>query len=199
VLDSKPVMNRAFRLLLLTTLLGSACSGARLSHNEIRKQVAGLGTSTLIPKSVEVRRIVSESEKRVIAETTVELAAQFERDTVGSPWHISAVRLGDQNWIPIVEFERTLNELRKKDTVVSLRKLDAGVSAYKQRNNGSAPAGTTVQALGDTLHPQYMSDLVLSDAWGRPIEVESSAAAMRFRSLGADGLRGTADDVLFPE
>jgi hypothetical protein len=191
-------MNRAFQLVLLTAIIASGCSGARLSHNEIRKQVAGLGESTLIPKSIQVRRIVSESDKRVIAETTVELAAQFERDTQGSPWHISAVRLGDQNWVPIVEFERTLNELRKKDTLASLRKLDAGVASYRQRN-GNAPQATTALALSDALHPQYMSDLVLDDAWGRPIEVETSGASLRFRSLGPDGQRGTSDDVLFPE
>jgi hypothetical protein len=191
-------MNRAFQLILLTAIMASGCGGARLSHNEIRKQVAGLGESTLIPKSVQVRRIVSESEKRVIAETTVELAAQFERDTTTSPWHISAVRLGDQNWVPIVEFERTLNELRKKDTVASFRKLDAGVAAYRQRN-GSAPSAATILALSDALHPQFMSDLVLNDAWGRPIVVEMSGASLRFRSLGPDGQRGTADDVLFPE
>jgi hypothetical protein len=191
-------MNRAFQLVLLTGFIASSCSGARLSHNEIRKQVAELGTSTLIPKAVEVRRIVSESEKRVIAETTVELAVQFERDTTASPWHVSAVRLGDQNWIPIVEFERTLNELRKKDTVASLRKLDAGVAAYRQRN-GRAPSANTILSLGDALHPQYMADLVLDDAWGRPIEVETTGGSLRFRSLGPDGQPGTTDDVLFPE
>jgi hypothetical protein len=44
-----------------------------------------------------------------------------------------------------------------------------------------------------------MRDLVLDDAWGRPIVVESSASNLRFRSLGPDGVRGTPDDLLSTE
>ena len=61
--------------------------------SEIRKQVADLGTSTLVPSSVSVRRVVSQSGNRAIAETTVDLAFQFERDSAVSPWHIASVRL----------------------------------------------------------------------------------------------------------
>jgi hypothetical protein len=190
-------MNRAFQLLLITTFVASGCSGARLSHDEIRRKVAELGTSTLVPQAVEVRRIVSQSDTRLIAETTVELAAQFERDTTGSPWRITSVRLGDQNWISTAELVAAINEIRQKETATALRKLDAGVAAFRQRN-GNAPTASTIAALGDILHPSYMTDLVLSDAWGRPLEIESAAPAFRFRSIGADGRRGTADDVLFP-
>ena len=190
-------MNRAFQLAFIAAFVASGCGGARLSHNEIRKQVAELGTSTLIPDAIDVRRIVSQSSNRLIAETTVELAFQFERDTPTSPWHVASVRLGDQNWISVSELIAVVNETRQKQTAAALRKLDAGVTAFRQRN-GNAPSATTVTALGDVLHPQYMTDLVLDDAWGRPIEIESSTPNFRFRSLGADGQRGTADDVLFP-
>src|SRR5678815_4109814 len=100
----KTLMNRAFQLLLLLALVtGPGCGGARLSHSEIRKQVAELGTSTLVPSAVSVRRIVNQSDKRLIAETTVDLAFQFERDSTASPWHIASVRLGDQNWVSVPE------------------------------------------------------------------------------------------------
>jgi hypothetical protein len=190
-------MNRAFQLGLIVAFVASGCGGARLSHNEIRKQVAELGTSTLIPEAIDVRRIVSQSGNRLIAETTVELAFQFERDTAVSPWHVSSVRLGDQNWVSVSELIAALNETRQKQTAAALRKLDAGVSAFRQRN-GNAPSASNVMALGDILHPQYMTELILEDAWGRPIELESTTPNFRFRSLGADGQRGTADDVLFP-
>jgi hypothetical protein len=197
VLDSKPVLNRAFQLLLITAFAASSCGGARISHNEIRRKVAELGTSTLVPQAVEIRRIVNESDKRVIAETTVELAAQFERDTVGSPWHITSVRLGDQNWISVAELTAVINELRGKDTAAALRKLDAGVTAFRQRN-GNAPTASTITALTDILHPQFMSELVLADGWGRPIEIAAVSPAYRFRSVGPDGRSGTPDDILFP-
>jgi hypothetical protein len=191
-------MNRALQLVLIAAFAASGCGGSRVSHNELRKQIAELGPSTLIPEAIDVRRIVSQSSNRLVAETTVELAFQFERDTPTSPWYVSSVRLGDQNWVSVPELIAAVNESRRKETASALRKLDAGVTAFRQRN-GNPPGGSTVAALGDVLHPQYMSDLILADAWGHPIEIASPAPNFRFRSLGADGQRGTADDVLFPE
>ena len=191
-------MNRALPLLFLVISTATGCGGARLSHDEIRKQVAELGTSTLVPNSINIRRIVSQSGDRAIAETTVDLAFQFERDSAGSPWHIASVRLGDQNWVSVPELIAAVNESRRKETAASMQKLVAGIAAYQQRN-GSMPGATTIQTLADVLHPEYMSDLVLDDAWGRQIEVETATPTYRFRSLGADGQRGTADDVHWPE
>jgi hypothetical protein len=190
-------MNRALQLVLIAAFVASGCGGTRVSHNEIRKQIAELGTSTLIPQAIDVRRIVSQSNNRLIAETTVELAFQFERDTPGSPWYVSSVRLGDQNWVSVPELIAAINETRRKETADALRKLDAGIAAFRQRN-GNAPSASTVAALGDVLHPQYMTDLVLADSWGHPIEIASPGPNFRFRSVGADGRRDTADDVLFP-
>jgi len=192
-------MNRALQLLLLVVSVAcSGCGGGRLSHDEIRKQIADLGTSTLVPNSIAIRRVVTQSGNRAIAETTIDLAAQLERDSETSPWHITSVRLGDQNWISVPELIAVLNESRKKATESSLEKLAAGVTAYRQRNNGSAPAGSDIRALEDVLHPTYMKDLVLDDAWGREIVVETAAPGLRFRSLGPDGQRGTPDDLVSP-
>jgi hypothetical protein len=192
-------MNWAFRLfLVLLCLNSSGCGGARLSHDEIRKQILDMGNSTLVPRDISIRRVVSQNGNRAIAETTVDLAFQFQRDTPGSPWHIAAVRLGDQNWVSVPELVAAINESRRKATATSLQKLSAGVAAYRQRN-GSLPAANNVQTLADFLHPQYMTDLIFDDAWGRPIEVETAANELRFRSLGPDGSRGTADDIIFPE
>jgi hypothetical protein len=192
-------MNRAFPLLFLLVFLAApGCGGARLSHEEIRKQVAELGSSSLVPDAVSIRRIVSQGGNRAIAETSVELAFQMERDSENSPWHITSVRLGDQNWVSVQELIAALNETKRKVTAASLEKLTAGVATYRQRN-GSAPAGTDIKELTDVLHPLYMKDLVLDDAWGRQILVETTPPNIRFRSVGADGMRDTPDDLLSPE
>jgi len=192
-------MNRAFRLFfLLIFLAASGCGGARLSHEEIRKQVAEIGNSSLLPEAVSVRRIVSQSGNRAIAETTVDLTFQVERDSATSPWHITSVRVGDQNWVSIPELIAALNESKRKITAASLEKLTAGVATYRQQN-GSAPAVTDIRALSDVLHPLYMKDLVLDDAWGHQILVEAATPSIRFRSVGADGVRDTADDIVSPE
>ena len=193
-------MNRALqRLLPVVLVVLSGCGGARLTHNEIRRQIADLGTSTLVPSSISVKKVVSQSGNRAIAETSVDLAFQFQRDSETSPWHIASVRLGDQNWVSIPELIEAMNETHRKQTAASFQKLATGVAAYRERN-GSAPNARDMKTLTDILHPQYMRDLVLDDGWGRPIEVESSGGAnFRFRSAGADAQRGTPDDVVFPE
>ena len=189
-------MNRAFQLFLLIVLaVLYGCGGARLSSNEIRKQIADLGTSTLTPGAVSVRRIVSQSGNHAIAETSVDLAVQFERDTASSPWHIVSVRLGDQNWVSVPQFIAALNEVNRRTTTTSMEKLVGGIATYRQRN-GSLPAAKDIKTLVDVLHPLYMKDLVLDDGWGRPIEVETSESGIRLRSLGLDGKKDTPDDIL---
>jgi len=191
-------MNRAFQLCSIA-ILGAlfGCGGARLSHKEIRQQIASLGTSTLVPSSVSVRRVVNQGGNLAIAETTVDLAVQFERDSAVSPWHISSIRLGDQNWVSVPELIAALSEAKKRETTTSLAKLVIGVGAYRQQT-GSAPSARDIKSLADVLHPLYMKDLVIDDAWGRKIELEPAGNDLRFRSLGPDGQKGTPDDILSP-
>src|SRR5215467_2667326 len=92
-------MKRALYLLFPAALLISSCAGARLSTNEARKQIAELGNSALLPNSVEIRRIVSQTDDQAIAEATVTLAFQFIRDKATNRWRIDSVRLGDRDWI----------------------------------------------------------------------------------------------------
>jgi Type II secretion system (T2SS), protein G len=52
-------------------------------------------------------------------------------------------------------------------------------------------------ALTDKLHPSYMTDLIREDGWGKPILFEvTGPASFRFVSVGADGRRGTSDDLV---
>jgi len=77
----------------------AGCSGARLSHDEVRKQISEIGKSSLLPDSIQIQRIVSQSDNAAIAETTVSLAFEFKRDKSSGPWRIASVRLGDRDWV----------------------------------------------------------------------------------------------------
>jgi hypothetical protein len=186
-----PVFFAGFALLAAIT---GGCSGARLSHDEIRKQIAAIGTSALVPGSIQIERIVSQSDKDAIAETTVALAFEFKRDKTSDDWHIAAVRLGDRDWISVDELTAAVNEVRRKTTLESLQKLQSGIANYKQKT-GSAPAATEIVALTNLLHPTYMPDLIRIDGWGRPLHYEVSGTSYRLSSYGADGVRGTSDDI----
>ena len=174
--------------------VSAGCSSARLSHDEARRQIAEIGNSSLVPDSIHIQRIVSQTDKDAIAETSVAMAFEFQRAKSSDPWHISAVRMGDRDWVDVAEIIAAVNESRKRTTLESFQKLARGIEAYRQRNNAS-PNATDIVSLTNILHPSYMTDLVRLDAWGRPIRYEVVGTSFRLLSDGADGIRGTPDDL----
>jgi hypothetical protein len=173
----------------------AGCSSSRLSHDEARRQIAEIGKSSLVPGSIQIQRIVSQTEKDAIAETSVALAFEFKRNKVTDPWHIAAVRMGDRDWVGVDEIVAAVNESRRRTTLESFQKLATGIETFRQRN-GASPNASEIVALTNILHPTYMSDLVRLDAWGRQIRYEVVGAGFRLLSDGADGVRGTPDDIL---
>jgi hypothetical protein len=184
-------------LLVLLLIMLSGCTGARLSSDEARRKITEIATSGLVPDAVEVRRIVSQSDTQVIAESTVTLAFEFRRDNAASEWRITSVRLGDRDWVDVNELVAAVNEGRRRETTTGMEKLVAGIASYRQAN-GSAPAAADIVGLTNVLHPQYMADLVRNDGWGRPIAYEVTGAAFRLTSTGPDGVKGTPDDIVLP-
>src|SRR5881397_1521659 len=175
------------QLLLLLCFTLSACTGARLSHDEARKKIADIGRSNLIPDAIEIRRIVSQSDTQAIAEATITLAFQFKRDNPDAEWRIQAVRLGDRDWISLDEILAGINEGRRRATTDAMQKLAEAVEKYRS-SNGSLPNANDIVGLTDILHPKYVSDLVREDGWGNPIIYEvTGPSAFRLISHGADG------------
>ena len=184
------------RLLLVGCLALSACTAARLSHDEARRKIAEIGRSNLIPDAIEIRRIVSQTDTQAIAEATITLAFQFKRDNPEAEWRIQAVRLGDREWISLDELLAGINEGRRRTTSDAMRKLADAVEKYRARN-GSLPDARDIVGLTDILHPQYMNELVREDGWGKPITYEvTGQGTFRLISDGADGRRGTPDDIV---
>ncbi len=189
-------MKRLLIFLLFGCLGLSACASARLSHDEARKRIAAIGRSGLVPDAIDIRRIISQTDTSAIAEATITLAFQFKRDSAGSEWHIDAVRLGDRDWISLDELIAGINEGRRRTTAESLRKLADAVEKYKA-TRGSLPDARDIVALTDLLHPAYIAELVREDGWGKPIVYEVMGSnEFRLISDGADGRRGTADDIV---
>jgi hypothetical protein len=184
-------------LLLMLLIVLSGCSGARLSSGEARRKITEIATSGLVPDAVEVRRIVAQNDNQVIAETTVTLAFQFRRDNINSPWRVAAVRLGDRDWIDLNELLAAINEGRRRETTTLMEKLVNGIDNYR-RITGSAPQAVDIVQLTNVLHPQYMADLIRSDGWGHPIAYEVTGGTFHLISNGADGVRGTSDDIVLP-
>ena len=179
---------------LILTL--SACAADRLSHDEARQKIAQIGRSNLVPDAIEIRRIVSQTDTEAIAESSVTLAFQFKRPNLNAEWQISAVRLGDRDWISLDELLAAINEGRRRTTIEGLQKLSAAITKYREMN-GSIPAAPDIVRLTDVLHPLYISDLIREDGWGDPLDYQVMGATFRLVSAGPDGVLGTPDDIVF--
>jgi Type II secretion system (T2SS), protein G len=183
-------------LLFLGCLTLTACTGARLSHDEARKKIAEIGRSNLVPAAIEIRRIVSQTNTQAIAEATITLAFQFKRDNPNAEWRIEAVRLGDREWISLDELLAGINEGRKRATTDAMQRLAEAVEKFRAAN-GSLPNARDIVGLTDILNPHYMKDLVREDGWGKPILYEvTGPSGFRLTSDGPDGRRGTSDDIV---
>jgi hypothetical protein len=189
-------MKQAVHLLLIGSLALTACTSARLSHDEARKKIAAIGRSNLIPDAIEIRRIISQTDTQAVAEATITLAFQFKRDNPAADWRIDAVRLGDRDWISLDELLAAINEGRRRTTSQAMQQLATAVEKYRS-SNGSLPNARNIVVLTDTLHPLYINELVREDGWGNPIDYEVTGnATYRLVSRGPDGRRGTADDIV---
>jgi len=160
-----------------------------------RQRILELGSSRLVPDAIEIRRVASGSDTRTIAEATVTLRFQFRKNVRSGAWAVESVRLGERDWINLNDLVGAMHQGRRLETSVLLQKLVIGIDNYKKKN-GSLPNARDIVQLTDVLHPSYMTDLVRNDAWGRPIEYESSGSTFRLISSGPDGRRGTDDDVV---
>ena len=190
------LMKPALFLVLIGCFALPACTSARLSHDEARKKIAAIGQSTLVPDAIEVRRIVSQTDTTAIAESTVTLAFQFKRPNANAEWHIEAVRLGDRDWVSLDELIAAMNEGRRRTTTQAMQQLADGIEKYRS-TNGTLPTARDIVSLTDTLYPDYMKVLVREDGWGHPVTYETIGnSGFRLASPGADGRRGTPDDIV---
>src|SRR5207302_2023104 len=64
-----------------------------------RARMIELGASRLVPGAIEIRRVISQSDVRTIAESTVTMGFRFKRAAKPNDWMIEAARLGDREWI----------------------------------------------------------------------------------------------------
>ena len=71
-----------------------------------------------------------------------------------------------------------------------------GATLLWQYKHGNTECPTVAQLIHDGIVDPQFSAL---DAWGLPFELRCMGEAVTVRSLGADTLRGTADDIVVPE
>ncbi len=183
-----------FAALITALLLTVNGCGPGLSARNARSQIARLSEADLVPSDVAIERIVTQSGDRMIAETTVKMAFQFERGKDGE-WQIVSARMGDRQWVDVGTFIEALESQFKQQTSDAMERLALAVDAYRDEN-GSLPEISPDDYVSDVLHPLFMPDLIRDDAWGSSIRYETANGSYQLRSSGPDGVAGNADDIL---
>lgn len=185
------------RWLPITLVLGllTGCGASRkLSEDTAKEKILELGLLDLNSKQIQVQRIIQAGEDQAVAEASLPMAFRLSK-TKGKDWQINAVRLGDRNWIDTQAFLAALNEVRARQTQQCLEQLQEGIRKY-QAKRGALPAVSDIIKLTDLLFPEYMAEVIRSDAWSHEIKVSSAGDnTFQLSSAGPDGVPGNADDI----
>jgi hypothetical protein len=184
------------RLLVLPVLLLAGCGAShKLSQDKVKEKIQELGLAELEGEQVEIENITQNAGSQAVAEANFRLALKLSR-AEGRDWQIDAVRLGDRNWLEVKTFLAALSEVRARETRENLQKLLEGLRKFKEKN-GKYPQAQNIVKLTDILFPVYMSEIIRYDAWNQELIFNSTNSdSSELLSLGADGVRGTSDDIV---
>ena len=190
------LIHRFARILLLCCVVGHlACAVSKqLSQNKAREKIQELGLIQFQNKDIQVKKIVQSGDNQAVVEANLSMAFRLSRPKDGE-WQVNAIRLGDRNWIDAEAFISALNEVRLRETRENLTKLMNGLKLFKERN-GKYPKVHNIVELTDMLVPKFLTEMIRYDGWNRELVVNVMPSdSLELVSLGADGIRGTADDI----
>ncbi|MCI0420703.1 MAG: hypothetical protein L0312_15995 [Acidobacteria bacterium] len=174
-------------------LLGGCGASRKLSEGTAKQKIREMGLIDFKDKQIQVQRIIHAGEDQAVAEASLQMVFRLSK-AKGQDWQVTAVRLGDREWIDAKAFLSALNEVRARETRQSLEHLQEGIRKY-QAKRGALPAVSDIVGLTDLLFPEYMPEVIRYDAWSRELTVKSTADACQIISAGPDGIAGNADDI----
>ena len=96
-----PLATIVFIVLVAITAV-PAFAASKLSRELAKKRISQLVDSKLVPDAIEIRRLTPQGGSETLAETTITLAFQFEKNSKGL-WTVKSVRLGDMDWLNMTE------------------------------------------------------------------------------------------------
>jgi hypothetical protein len=181
-------------LLLCLVLFQSCGASKKLSEGHAKQKIRELGLVEFKDKQIEIQKIFQSGDNQAVAEATVALAFRLSR-AKDQDWHVSAIRLGDRDWVETKAFLLALDEVRARETRDRLLRLQEGIRKYREKT-GNLPDGSTMATLTDALFPNYLPEPIRYDAWNHEFTLRITAgSSYQIISAGSDGIPGTADDI----
>jgi hypothetical protein len=179
--------------ILILVLFLTACGGRSMNKRLARDLIMELPRDTLEKKDVEVLKVIQVTGSEAIAETTMKTAFRLEKHR--GVWVVREIRLGHGQWEKVDNFVRTLDSVKAAETREMLDRIAEAIEKYR-KGKGALPDFNDYIGLSDILSPTYLTPLIRLDAWRRPLWAEHTGSRIVIRSLGPDGLYGTADDII---
>lgn len=185
---------RIFALLALVCCLAACASSRKLSPDTARTRILKLGLMEIEGKTLEVQKVRQVGGKHAVAEASLNMVFQLARNSRGR-WEVEAVRFSDGNWVQVETLRQALDLTRKRQTRQDLSKLVQAIKEY-QTVHGKYPQAHNLSGLNDLLFPRHMNTSIRFDAWGRPLVLRRAGPeGLQILSSGADGIRGSKDDI----
>ena len=121
--------------------------------------------------------------------------ADFRLTKEAGGWSVVGFRSGNRDWITLDSIPGTLDSLRRDRTTEQLKTIAAALEAYK-KDRGGFVISDKHSVLIDHLSPHYLSRVLRTDSWQRPLKYQGDRDHYTLRSMGPDGKENTPDDIV---
>lgn len=188
------ILIAASSMLMAAGVLAVTLTAESLSVRKARELLQHLAGARLNKDQVQIKKIESGiGGGGAIVEAQIETAFRVAKGKDG--WEIVEVRLGDRQWESFELIEEAIKREKARRTTALMQKLADGLAAY-QRSSGQYAPTDRMAELMDYLSPRFMSAPIRFDLWGNEFEYRGSARSYQLISAGADGKKGTDDDLI---
>lgn len=185
----------AWAALMAVATLALVFAGAKsdLGSGEARTLLAKVAGIDLKRRDVKIKSISSLGSSAVV-EAQIETAFRFSKGESGK-WRVTEIRTGQDRWESIELIARALDREKAERARAELEALATALEAFRLQR-GFYVVSDNHSTLVDQLNPTYLSSVVRVDPWLRPYQYEGTKDWFILRSVGADGLANTPDDLI---
>lgn len=163
-----------------------------LKEREARGLIARVAGIELKTEAVKVREILPQGSTAIVV-AQIETAFRFTQEN--GKWQVKEIRTGDNKWEDVNLLIVAINAEKTARVQAELAALATALAALR-RERGSYVVSKDHARLIDYLSPRYITRVIRVDPWHKPYAYEGTSDRYSLRSNGADGVAGTADDII---
>lgn len=180
-------------LALMISSIWAVAFARELGSREAREKIA-LALGLEGRDQVRIKNISAGMGGDYVVEATIDAAVRFTKDKSGK-WQPVEIRAGDRKWESIELLQSAINKEKSLRTASDMRAIATALESFR-RERGYYVVAESNAALIDNLMPSYLRSVIRLDAWSRELDYKGEAGSYRLASAGADGVAGTADDIV---